>query len=103
MYEGKSIEFKERMTDSFLKTVSAFANYGTGQILFGITDDGKEVGVENPTDFCLNLENKINDSISPRPDFSLSVNKHCAHRSGRRRQAVYLPRKSLQAKRYFKR
>lgn len=75
MYEGRTIEFKERMTDSFLKTVSAFANYGTGQILFGITDDGKELGVENPTEFCLVLENKINDSISPRPDFSFSVNR----------------------------
>ena len=73
MKENKTVEFKERMTDTFLKTVSAYANYGGGQIFFGVKDDGREVGVEDPTKFCLNVENKINGSISPRPDFSLSV------------------------------
>lgn len=75
MKENKTVEFKEKLTDSFLKTVSAYANYGSGEILFGVTDDGKEIGLENPTEFCLSVENKINDSISPKPDFSFSVNE----------------------------
>lgn len=75
MKESRTVEYKERMTDTFLKTVSAYANYGTGQILFGIADDGKEIGIENPDDFCLAIENKINDNISPKPDFTLSVNR----------------------------
>lgn len=75
MKESKTVEFKEKLTDSFLKTVSAYANYGSGEILFGVTDDGKEIGLENPTEFCLSVENKINDSISPKPDFSFSVNE----------------------------
>ncbi|MBP3365677.1 MAG: putative DNA binding domain-containing protein [Treponema sp.] len=47
------------MSNTFLKTVSVYANYGTGQILFGVTDSGKEIGVENPDAFCLDIENKI--------------------------------------------
>ena len=32
MRETKSLEFKESITNTFLKTVSAYANYGTGKI-----------------------------------------------------------------------
>ena len=46
MKENKSLEFKGQMSDSFLKTVSAYANYGTGIIQFGVNDEGKEIGVE---------------------------------------------------------
>lgn len=73
MRETKNLEFKEQLTNTFLKTVSAFANYGTGKILFGVKDDGKVIGIKNPIDFCLNVENKINDSVKPNPDFSLKV------------------------------
>ena len=40
MKEGKSLEWKEYVTNTFLKTVSAFANYDGGRILFGIDDNG---------------------------------------------------------------
>lgn len=58
----------------FLKTVSAFANYGTGKILFGVNDEGETVGLSDLNDACLSIENKINDSITPRPEFSLEPN-----------------------------
>lgn len=73
MRETKNLEFIEQVTNAFLKTVSAFANYGTGQIKFGIKDDGQIIGVKNPTDVCLNIENKINDAIKPNPDYDLSI------------------------------
>ena len=73
MRENKYIELKEKMTDTFLKTVSAYANYGTGIIIFGVRDDGKEIGVEDPKNFCAAIENKINDTIVPIPDYSLEV------------------------------
>ena len=60
-------------TNTFLKTVSAFANYGSGKIKFGIKNDGSIVGVKNPVEFCLNVENKINDSIKPNPDYNLEI------------------------------
>ncbi len=60
MKESKILEFKEIVDNTFLKTVSAFANFNTGQIIFGVTDHGEAVGIENPDAVCLNIEKKIN-------------------------------------------
>ena len=73
MKETKTLEFKETVTNTFLKTVSAFANYGGGEVKFGIKDDGSVVGVKNPRQVCLDIENRINDSISPLPDYEIEV------------------------------
>lgn len=73
--ESKNLEYKEKISKSYLKTVSAFANYNDGKIIFGITDDYKIVGVINPHVECKNLENQINDSIKPRPDYTLKINE----------------------------
>ena len=75
MKENRFTEFKEDLSSGFLKTVSAFANFGTGKILFGIKDDGSIKGIQNPYKMCLDIENKINDSIQPKPDFSFSINR----------------------------
>ena len=75
MKESRILEFKEKVTNTFLKTVSAFANYGGGKILFGIADDGSSRPLENPVKDCLAIENIINDSISPQPDYSLAVDE----------------------------
>lgn len=73
MKESKSLEFKSEISNSFLKTVSAFANFNDGEIVFGITDGGAVCGVEDPVQASLDIENKINDSISPKPDFELQI------------------------------
>ena len=75
MCESKFLEYKEKVTNTFLKTVSAYANYGTGKILFGLKDDGTIVGINNAQKVCLDIENMINDSISPQPDYSIEINK----------------------------
>ncbi len=74
MKESRTLEFKESITNTFLKTVSAFANYDGGEIIFGISDDGSVVGIDKTSSTCLDIENRINDSISPQPDYSLTVN-----------------------------
>ncbi len=74
MKENRYLEFKSEITDTFLKTVSACANFGDGRILFGIGDNGESIGFADPQKVCLDIENRINDSISPKPDFNLSVN-----------------------------
>lgn len=66
MRETRILEFKETITNTFLKTVSAFSNYDGGEILFGV-DDG------NIKQACLDIENKINDSISPQPNYTLEI------------------------------
>lgn len=74
--ENKFLEYKEKQTKSYLKTVCAFANYHDGDIVFGISDDNKVIGVDDPKGFCLNIENQINDSIKPKPDYTLKENSN---------------------------
>jgi len=76
MRESKDLEFKESVSNSFLKTVSAYANYGKGKILFGIADNGTVKGLENVNNACLDIENRINNSIDPLPEYTLSVDKN---------------------------
>ena len=59
MRETRTLEFKESITNTFLKTVSAFSNYDGGSILFGIDDDGNVKGIPDPVQACLDIENKI--------------------------------------------
>ena len=73
MRETRTLEFKETITNTFLKTVSAFSNYEGGIILFGIDDNGKAKGMADVKQSCLDIENKINDSISPQPDYKIEI------------------------------
>ncbi|GAA1472675.1 ATP-binding protein [Corynebacterium felinum] len=71
--ETRTVEFKEQISDSFLKSVSAFANYSGGKIYFGITDDGKTIDIKNPEEYLLTIENKINSTIKPQPNYQLDL------------------------------
>jgi NAD+ synthase len=57
MKENRNLEFKEEITSTFLKTVSAFSNYDGGVILFGINDSGEVSGLADPERKCLDIEN----------------------------------------------
>ncbi len=72
--ESKTLEYKESISKSFLKSVSAFANYGDGKIIFGITDDLKIAGMSDPVQDCLRIENMVNDNLDPLPEFFLETN-----------------------------
>ena len=65
MRETATLEHKRDLSRTYLKTVSAFANYGTGSIVFGIADDGTTVGLDDPEGACLQVENAVNDSLDP--------------------------------------
>ena len=73
MRETRILEFKETITNTFLKTVSAFSNYDGGTIFFGVDDDGNIKGLPDVKQACLDIENKINDSITPQPDYTLEI------------------------------
>ncbi|MCD8054144.1 MAG: putative DNA binding domain-containing protein [Lachnospiraceae bacterium] len=73
MRETKTIEFKETISNTFLKTVSAFSNHEGGEIYFGIDDAGNIKGLADTKQACLDIENKINDSITPQPDYTLEL------------------------------
>ena len=73
MRETRILEFRETITNTFLKTVSAFSNYNGGTILFGVDDDGNIKGLSDAKQACLDIENKINDSITPQPNYTLEI------------------------------
>lgn len=74
MRESAFLEFKSRVSNTFLKTVSAYANFHDGEILFGFDDTGSKVGLEHLDETCLAIENRINDCVTPRPRFSIQIN-----------------------------
>lgn len=43
--------------------------------MFGIDDDGNVVGVNNANEECLRIENLINDSLDPVPNYSITINE----------------------------
>lgn len=70
--ESDILEYKANNTKTYLKTVSAFANYKTGSIIFGIDDNGNPVELEDPKTLAQDIENTINDSIAPVPRFMIT-------------------------------
>lgn len=71
--ESRTLEYKESISRTFLKTVSAYANYGTGRIVFGVSDAGEIVEIEQPNESALRIENMINDSIDPTPRYFVNI------------------------------
>lgn len=71
--ESKVLEYKSTFTKSLLKTVSAFANFHDGRIVIGINDDKTLIGVDNPEELRLNIENSINDNLEPCPYYEIST------------------------------
>ena len=55
MRETRTLEFKENVTNTFKKTVSAFSNYDGGEILFGIDDSGNVKGLSDVKQSCLDI------------------------------------------------
>lgn len=69
--EGEHIEFKECVSDSVVKAVTAFANSDGGRILIGIADDGEIAGLNDVDEDLLKLTNKLRTNI--RPDVLMAV------------------------------
>lgn len=80
--ESSTLEYKESVSSrTYLKTVSAFANYQNGEIKFGIADNGDILGIPDPEQAALDLENQINDNIKPRPHYNISFRSILIHAS----------------------
>ena len=71
--EKNNLEFKAVVSKTFLKTVSAYANYNDGTVIFGIEDNGDLIGLESAKEESLRIENMINDTIIPAPNFRIEV------------------------------
>jgi len=71
--ESNEMELKREYTKSYLKTVSAFSNERNGKIIFGVTDDGEIIGIEDDIKIRHQIENAIHDSFNSTPDFELET------------------------------
>jgi len=66
--ESRKLEFKQALpknATSVLKTIVAFANGAGGEMIIGVTDDRKIIGVEDPLLIEEKVANMVHDSIYP--------------------------------------
>ena len=73
--EGYNIEFKQSLDKSFIEEVCAFANASGGYILMGISDEGKQIGVETSNRSRSKIQDILN-RLEPRLKISVEVKKN---------------------------
>ncbi|MCD4712679.1 MAG: putative DNA binding domain-containing protein [Clostridiales bacterium] len=71
--EDKFTEYKREYTKTFLKTVSAYANFHNGVIIFGLDDQHGVIGIGDTDNLRLAIEHGINDSIEPTPYYEIEI------------------------------
>lgn len=69
--ETETVEFKERLNESFYKSISAFANTRGGTILLGVDKEGNITGVDSSSRFLEDLTNRIVNKISVYPQIEV--------------------------------
>lgn len=67
MYENNRTEFKRELNGRFERAVVSFLNYaGGGEIIIGVDDNGKAVGVSDIDATQLKIVDKIRNNIRPQ-------------------------------------
>jgi len=68
----KKVLLEERKPKSWCKSVSAFANYSGGCLIFGINDADQVVGLDNPQEVSEKISEIITSRIDPIPVFDMA-------------------------------
>ena len=71
----KKRALEEKKPKSWCKSVSAFANTFGGALIFGISDDGRVVGLEDPKGDADKISEMIKTRLDPIPEFKLRFHK----------------------------
>ena len=107
--ESEKTEFKENAkTNTYIKTVVAFANGNGGKIVFGVKDNREIVGVENEFEVMDGIINAISDSCYPKivPDISLHTLENktiiLVEIEGGKKKPYYLKSKGIQKGTYIR-
>ena len=107
--ESEKIKFKENAkTNTYIKTVVAFANGNGGKIVFGVKDNKEIVGVENEFEVMDGIINAISDSCYPMivPDISLHTLENktiiLVEIEGGKKKPYYLKSKGVQKGTYIR-
>ena len=107
--ESEKTEFKENAkTNTYIKTVVAFANGNGGKIVFGVKDNREIVGVENEFEVMDGIINAISDNCYPMivPDISLHTLENktvmLVEIEGGKKKPYYLKSKGMQKGTYIR-
>ena len=107
--ESEKIKFKENAkTNTYIKTVVAFANGNGGKIVFGVKDNKEIVGVENEFEVMDGIINAISDNCYPMivPDISLHTLENktviLVEIEGGKKKPYYLKSKGMQKGTYIR-
>ena len=107
--ESEKTEFKENAkTNTYIKTVVAFANGNGGKIVFGVKDNKEIVGVENEFEVMDGIINVISDNCYPMivPDISLHTLENktviLVEIEGGKKKPYYLKSKGVQKGTYIR-
>ena len=68
----KKQELEVKKPKSWLKSISAFANTFGGKLIFGISDDGTVIGLENAKSDSEIISETIKNRMNPIPKFKMS-------------------------------
>ena len=66
------IKLEAKEPESWVKSVSAFANGNGGSLFYGVSDDGTVVGIEDPKKTAKDISQIIKDHMDPVPEFTLN-------------------------------
>ena len=67
----KKVVLEERKPKSWCKSVSAFANYSGGCLIFGINDNDEVIGLDNPQEVSEKISEIITSKMDPIPVFDM--------------------------------
>jgi len=65
--ESHTTEYKSSWRDGYLKIICAFANTEGGQLIIGVDDKGKVIGIKNAKKLLEDLPNKIRNKLRITP------------------------------------
>lgn len=71
----KKQALEEKKPKSWCKSVSAFANTLGGVLIFGISDDGQDVGLDDPERDAEKISEAVKARLDPIPQFNLQFHK----------------------------
>ena len=74
--ETQSIEFKPSWRDEYLKVISAFANSDGGELIIGVDDNGKPVGVKNAKKLLEDIPNKVRNKLGIIPSVNIEERRN---------------------------
>jgi len=66
-FEAQTTEFKSSWRDEYMKIICAFANSEGGELIIGVDDKGRIVGIKNANKLLEDLPNKIRNKLGITP------------------------------------